>query len=113
MYDEARKRIRFDDVEAIHDDVQTTNDGAYRIEANNNGGWDVYVTETGEKIVDDSSSWHFDVVFAIERHLNGEAAAGQWRGPGPRLDEEDLVDDAIRNLRRNLRDDEIAAQREP
>lgn len=69
------KRIRFDDPENIGADVETTNDGAYRIVCNDNGGYDVYVTATGEKILDDSTSWHFGVVHAIERHLNGEIAA--------------------------------------
>jgi hypothetical protein len=96
--DETRKRIRFDD-EDVFADVQTTNGGAYRIEANDNGGWDVYVTATGEKIVDDSTSWHFDVEFAIERHLNGEPVGGQWRGPGPTKSVAVEVEDALRQAR--------------
>jgi hypothetical protein len=66
---------------------------------NDEGGWDVYVTETGEKICDDSTSWHFDVVFAIERHLNGEERVGQWRGPGPTASVAVKVENALRKAR--------------
>lgn len=99
-----KKRIRFDD-EDVFADVQTTNGGAYRIEANDEGGWDVYVTATGEKIVDDSTSWHFDVVHAIERHLNGEATVGQWRGPGPSKSAARDIEDALRRGRSSLKTD--------
>lgn len=100
-----RLRMKVDDVEAIHDDVQTANDGAYRIEVNDNGGYDVYVTKTGEKIVNDSTSWHFDVEYAIERHLNGEPIIRQWRGPGP-------TESVAVNLENALRED-AAANAEP
>jgi hypothetical protein len=94
-----KKRIRFDDVDAGPFDDQTTNGGAYRIENNEEGGWDVYVTETGEKICDDSMSWHFDVVFAIERHLNGEERVGQFRGPGPTESVAVKLENALREAR--------------
>lgn len=70
------KRIRFDDTENIWADVQMTNEGAYRMEGNVNGGYDVYVVATGEKIVNDTTSWH-SAVRAIERHLNRDEVAAQ------------------------------------